>query len=134
MTMQEAIALQPAWVGHWLKVLFICAYILPFALLIWKQSRWPAILLYLLNIPGVAIIMWMYQQMGHVKLLGLPHIRSINRTNRRSQSKVNFWINSLQVASWGEKLFLNIRKHRLDLGLKQKKVSRIIGVTAMIST
>ena len=74
MTMQEAIALQPAWVGHWLKVLSVCAYILPFALLIWKQSRMAAIFTVVASFAGGFATAKLYDVVGYVKLLGLPHI------------------------------------------------------------
>ena len=74
MTMEEAIAQQPAWVGIWLNWLFFGAFILPLALLIWKKSRLAGLLTLALSIPGAAVIFWMYEQMGYVKLLGLPHI------------------------------------------------------------
>ncbi len=74
MTMQEAIALQPAWVGHWLKVLFVCAYILPFALLIWKQSRKAGILAVIASFAAGFATAKLYDVVGYVKLLGLPHL------------------------------------------------------------
>ncbi len=74
MTMQEAIALQPAWVGHWLKVLFVCAYILPFALLIWKQSRMAAVFTVVASFAAGFATAKLYDVVGYVKLLGLPHI------------------------------------------------------------
>ena len=74
MTMQEAIALQPAWVGHWLKDLFVCAYILPFALLIWKQSRMAAVFTVVASFAAGFATAKLYDVVGYVKLLGLPHI------------------------------------------------------------
>ena len=74
MTMQEALALQPAWVGYWLKVLFVCAYVLPFALLIWKQSRKAGIFAVVASFAGGFATAKLYEMVGYVKLLGLPHI------------------------------------------------------------
>ena len=74
MTMQEAIALQPAWIGYWLKVLFVCAFILPFALLIWKQSRIAGILTIIASFAAGFATSKLYDAVGYVKLLGLPHI------------------------------------------------------------
>lgn len=74
MTLQEAIALQPAWVGYWLKWLFFGAYVLPLALLIWRQSRIAAIASIAAAIAGAFGTEWLYDNMGYVKLLGLPHI------------------------------------------------------------
>ncbi len=74
MTMQEALALQPAWVGYWLKVLFVCAYLLPFALLIWKQSRKAGIFAVIASFAAGFATAKLYDVVGYVKLLGLPHI------------------------------------------------------------
>ncbi|WP_108883063.1 hypothetical protein [Anderseniella sp. Alg231-50] len=74
MTMQEAIALQPAWVEHWLRVLFLCAFILPAALLIWKQTRLTAIIVVIASVAGGFSTARLYDAVGYVKLLGLPHI------------------------------------------------------------
>lgn len=74
MTMQEAIALQPAWVEHWLRVLFLCAFILPAALLIWKQTRLTAIFTIISSVAAGFATATLYDAVGYVKLLGLPHI------------------------------------------------------------
>lgn len=74
MTMQEAIALQPAWVGYWLGVLFLCAFILPAALLIWKPTRLTAILAVISSVAAGFATAKLYETVGYVKLLGLPHI------------------------------------------------------------
>jgi len=74
MTFDEAIALQPAWVGLWLNVLLFGAFILPVALLIWKQTRITAIITVVASVAGGLATQWLFGQMGYVKLLGLPHI------------------------------------------------------------
>ncbi len=75
MTLTEAIATHsPAWVNLWLNVLFIGAFILPLSLFIWKSTRWTAVFCVIAAvIAGVGVYV-MYNQMGYVKLLGLPHI------------------------------------------------------------
>ncbi|MGJ8616764.1 MAG: hypothetical protein ACSHWS_07960 [Sulfitobacter sp.] len=74
MTMEEAIALQPAWVGIWLNWLFFGAFILPVALLIWRQSRLAAVLTVGVGVLAGAAVYFLYEQLGYVKLLGLPHV------------------------------------------------------------
>lgn len=74
MTFDEAIALQPAWVGLWLNVLFFGAYILPIALLVWRQSRVAGVISIALSLAGGAATYWLYGKLGYVRLLGLPHI------------------------------------------------------------
>ncbi|MGB3246298.1 MAG: hypothetical protein WBB25_17320 [Sulfitobacter sp.] len=74
MSFPEAIAAQPAWVGVWLNVLFLGAFILPLALLVWKPSRVSGIATLLGSVLAGALITWMYGTLGYVKLLGLPHI------------------------------------------------------------
>ena len=74
MTFEEAIAAQPAWVVIWLYILLAGGFVLPFALLIWRQSRIPGIATILANLAAGFGVAWLYGQMGYVKLLGLPHI------------------------------------------------------------
>ena len=74
MTFEEAIATQPLWVQIWLNWMLIGAFALPLALLIWRQARVVAVLCLAAGVAGGLTIGWMYEQMGYVKLLGLPHI------------------------------------------------------------
>ena len=74
MTIEEAIAQQPEWVGLWLKWLFFGVFILPLALLIWRQSRIAGIATVLSSVVAAIGVGWLFDQLGYVKLLGLPHI------------------------------------------------------------
>lgn len=74
MTIEEAIAQQPEWVGLWLKWLFFGVFILPLALLIWRQSRIAGIATVLSSVVAAVGVGWLFDQLGYVKLLGLPHI------------------------------------------------------------
>ncbi|MEO9514416.1 MAG: hypothetical protein ABJH45_12330 [Paracoccaceae bacterium] len=74
MTMQEAIALQPAWIGMWLRVLLLCAFVLPVTLVIWKQTRLAGIVTPIASVASAFLTGMLYNQVGYVKLLGLPHI------------------------------------------------------------
>ncbi len=74
MTFQEATAQLPTWVQIWLNILLLGAFILPFALLIWKQTRITAIITLLASGLAAFAIMSMFDKMGLVRLLGLPHI------------------------------------------------------------
>lgn len=74
MSMEELIALQPAWIGLWLNWLFFGAFILPFALFIWKETRPTALITLVASGLGSAAIFYMFEKMGYVKLLGLPHL------------------------------------------------------------
>jgi len=72
--MEEAIAQQPMWLGIWLNWLFFGAFILPLALLIWRQSRLVAVLTVGVGVLAGAAVYFLYEQLGYVKLLGLPHV------------------------------------------------------------
>ncbi|MEM7523208.1 MAG: hypothetical protein AAF360_05500 [Pseudomonadota bacterium] len=74
MTMQEAIALQPTWVGIWLNVLLLGAFILPISLLIWKQTRLAGLIIPVVSVASALATGQLYEMVGYVKLLGLPHI------------------------------------------------------------
>lgn len=74
MTFNEAMALQPAWVGVWTSVLMLGAFAAPLTLLIWKSSRKAGIVTFVASILGAVAMQMMFDAMGYVKLLGLPHL------------------------------------------------------------
>jgi hypothetical protein len=73
MTMQEAIAQQAPWLTYWLYWLTFGGFVLPLALLFWRQSRIAGIAAIAAVVAAAAGVSWLYGQMGYVKLLGLPH-------------------------------------------------------------
>jgi hypothetical protein len=74
MTFQDAVAQQQQWVQLWLNWMLVGIFILPLALLIWRQTRITA----LVTLAGVLIAgfgtNWIFNQLGYVKMLGLPHV------------------------------------------------------------
>ncbi|MEM7546698.1 MAG: hypothetical protein AAF367_14280 [Pseudomonadota bacterium] len=74
MSFEEAIAQQPAWIGVWLNVLLVGAFVLPLVLIIWRRSRLIGIVLPIVSVAGAVATSALYDAMGYVKLLGLPHI------------------------------------------------------------
>lgn len=75
MTFEEAVATHaPAWVGIWLDILFFSAIVLPLSLVIWKATRLTALFVFIAAVFNVVGVMTLYQQLGYVRLLGLPHI------------------------------------------------------------
>ncbi|MGB3278405.1 MAG: hypothetical protein WBA92_04345, partial [Pseudorhodobacter sp.] len=74
MTLEEAIAQRPLWLHLWLNWLLIGAFILPLTLLIWRPTRLAGIAAIVASVIAAVSVMQMYEQMGYVKLLGLPHI------------------------------------------------------------
>lgn len=74
MTLEEAIALQPAWVGYWLNWLLVGTLLLPLVLMIWRQSRLAAAVTIVATLLGGGGVTVLYNAMGYVKLLGLPHV------------------------------------------------------------
>lgn len=74
MSLQDAITHQPLWVRLWLNWLLFGAYALPLALLIWRQTRIAGIAGIIAGVVGGFGVGWLYDQLGYVKLLGLPHI------------------------------------------------------------
>jgi hypothetical protein len=74
MTLSEAIAQQPQWVQYWLYVLLFGILVLPLALLIWKQTRLTAVIIIAASVIAGLGVSWIFDRLGYVKLLGLPHI------------------------------------------------------------
>ena len=74
MTFQEATLQLPTWVQIWLNILLLGAFILPLVLLIWKQTRLAGALTLIASLISAFVIMKMYDSLGMVRLLGLPHV------------------------------------------------------------
>jgi hypothetical protein len=74
MTLSQAIATQPLWVQYWLYVLIFGILVLPLVLLIWRQTRLTAIITVAASFLAGFGVSKVYDQLGYVKLLGLPHI------------------------------------------------------------
>ncbi|MEY1556117.1 hypothetical protein AB3Y40_10835 [Yoonia sp. R2331] len=75
MTLTEAMnTFGPAWLQYWLPVLFVGAFVLPLALFIWRETRMAAVFCIVASFGAAFAIDMLFQQMGYVKLLGLPHI------------------------------------------------------------
>lgn len=74
MTLQEAIATQPAWLTWWLNWMMVGAFILPVALFIWRETRIAAIATILTGVASAFGVSMLYDMLGYVKILGLPHI------------------------------------------------------------
>ena len=74
MTFQEATLQLPTWVQLWLNVLLLGAFILPVTLFIWRQTRLVALITLLASGIAAFSIFSMYDSLGMVRLLGLPHV------------------------------------------------------------
>ncbi len=74
MSMQDAMALQPLWLRLWLNWMMIGAFVLPLGLLIWRQTRLAALFILASDILAALGTGWLYNKLGYVKLLGLPHL------------------------------------------------------------
>jgi hypothetical protein len=74
MTLAQSIAQQPQWVQYWLYILIFGIVALPLTLLIWKQTRLTAVITIAASVIAGLGVSSLYDQLGYVKLLGLPHI------------------------------------------------------------
>ena len=74
MTLEEAMALQPEWVMMWVYVLVAGAFVTPVVLLIWKASRKAGIITLVASLLAGFGVQMIFDAMGYVKLLGLPHL------------------------------------------------------------
>lgn len=111
MTFDQAIQLQPQWVQIWLNILLFGAFILPLSLFIWKQTRLTGLVTLLSSAIGGFGVTWIYDQMGYVKLLGLPHII--------------FWTPVV--------IYLYREIKREDMPLWPKRIMIVIALTIVIS-
>ena len=74
MTLEEAMALQPEWVMMWVYVLVAGAFVAPVVLLIWKASRKAGIITLVASLLAGFGVQMIFDAMGYVYLLGLPHL------------------------------------------------------------
>lgn len=73
-TLNDIMALQPLWLMVWMNILLFGAFILPIALLIWKASRLAGVLTLAASVIAAVLINVLFNNLGYVKLLGLPHL------------------------------------------------------------
>jgi hypothetical protein len=74
MSLPELIALQPAWLGIWMKLLVLGAFGLPVVLLFWRQSRRAGVSALVAGVLSAVMMTVMFNALGYVRLLGLPHL------------------------------------------------------------
>ena len=111
MSFTDALVQQPMWVGLWLNWLVIGAFLLPLVLLVWRQSRLTGIVALLGSVISGVLINLMFLQLGHVKLLGLPHII--------------VWVPLL--------IYLNGQQKRTDMPIWPRRIIYVIMFTLVIS-
>ena len=74
MTFKEALAAQPAWLGWWLNWLLIGTLVLPTVLVIWRKTRIVGLVTVAVIVASGFGVVTMFDRLGYVKLLGLPHV------------------------------------------------------------
>ena len=74
MSFIEAMAAQPTWVTIWLNWMGFGAFLLPLALFIWRETRLTALIIALTHTLNGFAVVYLFNTLGYVKLLGLPHL------------------------------------------------------------
>jgi hypothetical protein len=74
MTLEQAIASQPAWLSIWLNIMMLGAFVAPLVLLVWRESRIIGVLAIAAGVVSAIGVSTLYDLSGYTKLLGLPHI------------------------------------------------------------
>jgi hypothetical protein len=74
MSFSDAVNAQPAWLQIWLYWLVFAAFVLPLALLVWRQSRMATVLTLVAGVCAGFAVSWLFSRYGYVRLLGLGHI------------------------------------------------------------
>ena len=74
MSFFDAMAAQPMWVQIWLMWMAIGAFILPLLLFIWRETRLTAAIIFLTHTLNGFAVMYLFNWLGYVKLLGFPHL------------------------------------------------------------
>lgn len=74
MSFFEAMAVQPLWVQIWLNWMALGAFLLPLLLFIWRETRLTAAIIVLTHTLNGFAVMYLFNTLGYVKLLGFPHL------------------------------------------------------------
>lgn len=74
MSFIEAMAAQPTWVQIWLNWMLLSVFIAPLALFIWRETRLTAVIIALTHTLNGFAVMYLFNWLGYVKLLGFPHL------------------------------------------------------------
>jgi hypothetical protein len=74
MSFFDAAMVQPLWVKIWLLWLMPVLVLAPLILLVSRSTRRAGLFTIIAHIPVFIIVPEMYDQMGYVRLLGLPHL------------------------------------------------------------
>ena len=74
MSFEEAIATQPSWVQWWVNWMSIAIVGSMIALLFSKTTRRDSAVILMTSLAIFFMMMWLYQQIGFVRLLGIVHV------------------------------------------------------------
>ncbi len=74
MSFEDAIATQPLWIQIWLNWMGLAIIGTFIVLLFSKTTRRDALIILATSIVVFVAMMWLYQQVGFVRLLGLVHV------------------------------------------------------------
>ena len=74
MTFDEALATQPQWVRLWIMWMALAILTTIVVLLFSKATRRDAAVVLVTNIGVYFAMMWLYEQVGYVRLLGIVHV------------------------------------------------------------
>ncbi len=74
MSFEDALALQPQWVQIWIMWMGIAILTAIVVLLFSQATRRDALVILATNIGVYFAMMWLYEQVGYVRLLGIVHL------------------------------------------------------------
>lgn len=74
MSFEEAITTQPSWVQWWINWMSIVIVGSMIALLFSRATRRDSAVILITSLAVFFLMMWLYQQIGFVRLLGLVHV------------------------------------------------------------
>ena len=74
MTFDEALATQPEWVRVWIMCMAVVIVVTIVALLFSKATRRDAAVILVAMLAVYPSMMWLYGQVGYVRLLGIVHL------------------------------------------------------------
>jgi len=74
MTFAQAVATQPQWVQIWVNILGLVIFATAVVLLFSRATRRDAIIIFLTMAATIPGVLWLFDQLGYVRLLGVVHV------------------------------------------------------------
>jgi hypothetical protein len=74
MTLEYTLTILQLLLARWANIMMALAFLLPFILFYWPQTRLVAVFNLIVGALAVVVTNWLYERTGQLRLIGLPHL------------------------------------------------------------